>query len=95
MVNQGQKRYIFKCEMCLFYLLNKSKLMIILIREYSLDRDEIVVATKVDMVIRPGILNGGGLSRNDEVSALGIKLSEDEIIALEKSYVPHPVLGLF
>ncbi|WP_207654426.1 hypothetical protein [Lacrimispora amygdalina] len=60
-----------------------------------MDRDEIVVATKVDMVIRPGILNGGGLSRNDEVSALGIKLSEDEIIALEKSYVPHPVLGLF
>lgn len=34
-----------------------------LIREFGLDRDEIVVATKVRMEMRPGRPNGGGLSR--------------------------------
>lgn len=34
-----------------------------LIREFSLDRDDIVVATKVRMEMRPGKPNGGGLSR--------------------------------
>ncbi|MFJ3054459.1 aldo/keto reductase [Herbaspirillum sp. NPDC087042] len=34
-----------------------------LIKEFSLDRDEIVVATKVRMEMRPGKPNGGGLSR--------------------------------
>jgi len=33
-----------------------------LIKEYGLDRDDIVVATKVDMEMRPGKPNGGGLS---------------------------------
>ena len=36
-----------------------------LIKEYGLDRDEIVVATKVDMEMRPGKPNGGGLSRKE------------------------------
>jgi 1-deoxyxylulose-5-phosphate synthase len=34
-----------------------------LIREFALDRDDIVVATKVRMEMRPGRPNGGGLSR--------------------------------
>ena len=34
-----------------------------LIKEYGLDRDEIVVGTKVHMEMRPGKPNGGGLSR--------------------------------
>lgn len=34
-----------------------------LIREFALDPDEIVVATKVRMEMRPGRPNGGGLSR--------------------------------
>ena len=34
-----------------------------LIREYGLDRDEIVVATKVHFDMRPGRPNGGGSSR--------------------------------
>jgi aryl-alcohol dehydrogenase-like predicted oxidoreductase len=39
-----------------------------LIREFGLDRDDIVVATKVDMVMRPGRPNGGGLSRKEIMS---------------------------
>lgn len=34
-----------------------------LIKEFKLDRDDIVVATKVRMEMRPGKPNGGGLSR--------------------------------
>ena len=37
-----------------------------LIREYGLDRDEIVVATKVHFDMRPGHPNGGGSSRKKE-----------------------------
>lgn len=36
-----------------------------LIREFGLDRDDIVVATKVNMEMRPGRPNGGGLSRKE------------------------------
>ena len=36
-----------------------------LIKEFGLDRDEIVVATKVRMDMRPGKPNGGGLSRKN------------------------------
>lgn len=36
-----------------------------LIREYGLNRDEIVVATKVNFEMRPGRPNGGGLSRKN------------------------------
>jgi len=36
-----------------------------LIRTFGLDRDEIVVATKVRMEMRPGRPNGGGLSRKE------------------------------
>ncbi|MBR0459571.1 MAG: aldo/keto reductase [Victivallales bacterium] len=36
-----------------------------LIREYGLDRDEIVVATKVHFDMRPGRPNGGGSSRKN------------------------------
>lgn len=35
------------------------------IREFGLDRDEIVVATKVNFDMRPGHPNGGGLSRKN------------------------------
>jgi aryl-alcohol dehydrogenase-like predicted oxidoreductase len=31
----------------------------------------------------------------DALAAEGLRLSEDEIAALEKPYVPHPVLGHF
>jgi hypothetical protein len=35
-----------------------------------------------------------GLSHlEDAVAALGVKLSPEEIAALEAPYVPHPVLG--
>lgn len=34
-----------------------------LIRDFGLDRDDIVVATKVDMEMRPDCPNGSGLSR--------------------------------
>lgn len=36
-----------------------------LIRDFGLDRDEIVVATKVNFEMRPGRPNGGGLSRKN------------------------------
>ena len=36
-----------------------------LIRDFGLDRDEIVVATKVNFEMRPGHPNGGGLSRKN------------------------------
>lgn len=36
-----------------------------LVREYGLDRDEIVVASKVNFPMRPGRPNGGGLSRKE------------------------------
>ena len=41
-----------------------------LIRGFGLDRDDIVVATKVDMEMRPGRPNGGGLSRKAIMSEL-------------------------
>ncbi|PIB94662.1 aldo/keto reductase [Caulobacter sp. FWC2] len=41
-----------------------------LIREYGLDRDDIVVATKVRMEMRPGKPNGGGLSRKEILSEI-------------------------
>lgn len=41
-----------------------------LIREFGLDRDDIVVATKVDMEMRPGHPNGGGLSRKAIMSEI-------------------------
>ena len=41
-----------------------------LIREYALDRDEIVVATKVRMDMRAGKPNGGGLSRKQILSEI-------------------------
>jgi aryl-alcohol dehydrogenase-like predicted oxidoreductase len=31
----------------------------------------------------------------DALAAEGLRLSEDEMAALEKPYVPHPVLGHF
>jgi len=40
-----------------------------LIREFRLDRDDIVVATKVRMEMRPGKPNGGGLSRKEILAA--------------------------
>ena len=36
-----------------------------LVRDFGLDRDEIVVATKVNFEMRPGKPNGGGLSRTN------------------------------
>ncbi|MDE7189750.1 MAG: aldo/keto reductase, partial [Muribaculaceae bacterium] len=41
-----------------------------LIREFGLDRDDIVVATKVNMEMRPGRPNGGGLSRKEIMSEI-------------------------
>ncbi len=41
-----------------------------LIREFGLNRDDIVVATKVDMEMRPGRPNGGGLSRKEIMSEI-------------------------
>lgn len=41
-----------------------------LIREFGLDRDDIVVATKVDMTMRPDRPNGGGLSRKEIMSEI-------------------------
>ncbi|MCZ8158557.1 MAG: aldo/keto reductase [Rhizobiaceae bacterium] len=41
-----------------------------LIREFTLDRDDIVVATKVRMEMRPGKPNGGGLSRKAILSEI-------------------------
>lgn len=41
-----------------------------LIREFGLDRDDIVVATKVNMVMRPDRPNGGGLSRKEIMSEI-------------------------
>lgn len=41
-----------------------------LIREFGLDRDDIVVATKVDMPMRPDRPNGGGLSRKEIMSEI-------------------------
>lgn len=40
------------------------------IRHFGLDRDEIVVATKVRMEMRPGRPNGGGLSRKAIISEI-------------------------
>ena len=41
-----------------------------LIKEFGLNRDDIVVATKVDMEMRPGRPNGGGLSRKEILSEI-------------------------
>ena len=41
-----------------------------LIKEFGLNRDDIVVATKVDMEMRPGHPNGGGLSRKEILSEI-------------------------
>jgi len=41
-----------------------------LIREFALDRDDIVVATKVRMEMRPGRPNGSGLSRKEIFSEI-------------------------
>jgi len=41
-----------------------------LIREFALNRDDIVVATKVRMEMRPGKPNGGGLSRKEILSEI-------------------------
>ena len=41
-----------------------------LIREFGLDRDDIVVATKVRMEMRPGKPNGSGLSRKEILSEI-------------------------
>ncbi|ULQ50766.1 aldo/keto reductase [Flavihumibacter fluvii] len=41
-----------------------------LIKEFGLDRDEIVVGTKVRMEMRPGKPNGGGLSRKAILSEI-------------------------
>lgn len=41
-----------------------------LIREFGLDCDDIVVATKVDMTMRPDRPNGGGLSRKEIMSEI-------------------------
>lgn len=41
-----------------------------LIREFGLDRDDIVVATKVNMPMRPDRPNGGGLSRKEIMSEI-------------------------
>ncbi len=41
-----------------------------LIKEFGLYRDDIVVNTKVDMVMRPGRPNGGGLSRKEILSEI-------------------------
>lgn len=46
-----------------------------LIREFGLDRDDIVVATKVDMVMRPNRPNGGGLSRKEILSEIDKSLT--------------------
>ena len=41
-----------------------------LLREFGLDRDDIVVATKVRMEMRPGRPNGSGLSRKEILSEI-------------------------
>src|SRR5271156_539720 len=41
-----------------------------LIRDFNLDRDDIVVATKVRMEMRPGRPNGSGLSRKEILSEI-------------------------
>lgn len=41
-----------------------------LIKEFGLDRDDIIVATKVRMDMRPGKPNGGGLSRKEILSEI-------------------------
>lgn len=41
-----------------------------LIREFGLDRDDIVVTSKVKMEMRPGKPNGGGLSRKEILSEI-------------------------
>ena len=41
-----------------------------LIKEFGLDRDDIVVASKVRMEMRPGKLNGSGLSRKEIMSEI-------------------------
>ena len=41
-----------------------------LIKEFGLNRDDIVVATKVNMEMRPGRPNGGGLSRKEILSEI-------------------------
>ena len=41
-----------------------------LIKEFGLDRDDIVVASKVRMDMRPGKPNGGGLSRKEILSEI-------------------------
>jgi 1-deoxyxylulose-5-phosphate synthase len=41
-----------------------------LIRDFHLDRDDIVIATKVRMEMRPGKPNGGGLSRKAVLSEI-------------------------
>ena len=41
-----------------------------LIREFALNRDDIVVATKVRMEMRPGKPNGGGMSRKEILSEI-------------------------
>lgn len=46
-----------------------------LIREFGLDRDEIVVATKVNFAMRPGRPNGGGLSRKNIMTEIDHSLA--------------------
>jgi 1-deoxyxylulose-5-phosphate synthase len=46
-----------------------------LIKEYGLNRDEIVVATKVFMAMRPGRPNGGGLSRKEIMTEIDKSLN--------------------
>lgn len=78
-----------------------------LIKDFGLNRDEIVVATKVHFAMREGRPNGAGSSRKNimadidhslkrlAVSALDINLSDDIIKALEAPYVPHIKTGAF
>ena len=69
------------------------------------NRDEVVIATKVNGKMHDGP-NGAGLSRKapivgatkithleDAVGALSVKLIQEEVAYLEDPYVPHRIVG--
>ncbi len=63
-----------------------------LIREFGLNRDDIVVATKVDMEMRPGRPNGGGLSRKEIMSEIdkSLKRLGMDYVDLYQIHRPDP-----
>ena len=71
------------------------------IRDFGLNRDEIVVATKVNFEMRPGRPNGGGLSRKnimteiEQVAKAHGRTMAQEALAwvLSKPVVTAPIVG--